>query len=85
MVDGERDQALCPGLRRHPPPVDSAEQTQTQALDPNQEAAAATCADGPFHPLARVKLYLTSQVNYEQIPIRDDSLATAWTKSGMGN
>lgn len=37
VVDGERDRALCPGLGRHPPPVDSAEQSQTQTLDPNQE------------------------------------------------
>lgn len=48
-------------------------------------AAIATCVVGLFYPFVRVKLYLTSQVNYELIPIRDHSVATARTESGMGN
>lgn len=48
-------------------------------------AATATCVVGLFYPFIQVKLYLTSQVNYEQIPIMDDSLATVRTKSELRN
>lgn len=48
-------------------------------------AVTATCVAGMFYPSTQVKLYLTSQVNYEQIPIRDDNLARVKTESGTGN
>lgn len=48
-------------------------------------AAITTCVVGLFKPLTQVKLYLTSQVNYEQIPIKDDGLAAVRTESWMGN
>lgn len=48
-------------------------------------AATATCVAGMFYPFIQVKLYLTSQVNYEQIPIMDEDLARATTESGTGN
>ena len=48
-------------------------------------AAAATCVVGLFYPLIQVKLYLTSQVKYEQIPVWDNSLATVRDEPGMEN
>ena len=83
MLDGERDRALCPGLHCHPLPVDSAEQIQTQALDPNQEQPQLhVWLDYlSFHSS---QTYLTSQVSYEQIPITDEELARAKTESGTG-
>lgn len=47
-------------------------------------AATATCVVGLFYLSIQVKFYLTSQVIYEYIPIKDDSLATVRTRSGMG-
>lgn len=65
MVDEERDRALHPGLRCHPPPVDSAEQMQMQFLDPNQEQPQLHVWFGLFYRFIQVKLHLTSQVIYE--------------------